>query len=61
MNSYELYSWQKLSLLLFEGPQMRTVESSEALAIIWGHLGFHETQLTVLPWPVRVAIGFSFL
>lgn len=39
--------------------QMRTVVSSEALAIMFGYRGFHATQFTVRVWPLRVEIGCS--
>lgn len=41
------------------GAHIRTVQSSEAEAIIRWYTGFHDTQFTVLEWPVRVAIGRS--
>lgn len=37
-------------------PQMRTVESSEHVANIWGFIGFQCTQLTVMVWPYN---GYS--
>lgn len=39
--------------------QMRTVVSSEALAIMFGYRGFHATQFTVRVWPFSVEIGCS--
>lgn len=48
-------------LLSFNGPQMRTVQSSDTLAIIWGYFGFQDTQFTVRVWPDKTATGRSFL
>jgi hypothetical protein len=44
-----------------EGPQIRTVASSEALASICGYFGFQDTQFTVRVCPTSVAIGSSLL
>lgn len=41
------------------GPQIRTVPSSLHEASILWKTGFHETQLTVRVWPVRLASGSS--
>jgi hypothetical protein len=39
---------------------MRTVPSSDTLAIMPGTVGFHETQLTLREWPSSTVIGVSF-
>jgi len=46
-------------LALTAGPQIRTVMSSEALAIMSGRRGFQWTQFTVRVWPSRVTRGCS--
>merc|ERR1719188_482788 len=51
----------RLVLYLSDGPQIRTVPSSEADASTCGYTGFQVTQLTVLVCPEKTAMGSSFL
>lgn len=44
-----------------DGPQMRTVASSDTLASICGWRGFQATQFTVRVCPLKTATGFSRL
>lgn len=68
-NFTNMYTWREVSIQITQdrilpgvllATHIRTVRSSLADANIWGFMGFQLTELTVIEWPDKTWIGFSW-